>query len=101
MRHLLRLIICVFFAATAILSFKHFVEQSQIIEKIRQGQEILRQINNEVDDIKNAVEKSGLIPKAKKDFSHFVSVMSDLIGYIKTGESAYTSGFDAIRGEEK
>ena len=98
MRHFIRPIICVMFAVTSLISLKHFVEQSQIFERIREGQEVFEQVNDDVEDIKNYAEESGLISEAKKDFSSFISLMSDLIGHTELGKKAYSSGFDAIRG---
>ena len=67
MRHFIRSIICVMFAVTSLISLKHFVEQSQIFERIREGQEVFEQVNDDVEDIKNYAEESGLISEAKKD----------------------------------
>lgn len=98
MRHLIRSIIGVMFAVTSLISIKHFVEQAQIFEKIREGQEVLKQVNDDVEDIKKFAEESGMISEAKKDFSYFASIMSDLIEHTEIGRRAHFSGLDAIRG---
>ncbi len=98
MRHLFKPIICVLFVLSSLISIKHFVEQNQIFERIREGQEMLEQINNDVEVIKNFAEESGMISDAKKDFSTFASRMSFFFGHTELGKKIHSAGFDTIRG---
>lgn len=98
MRHFFKPIVSSIFAVTCALSIKHFICQDLVLENIKEAQEEFVQINKDLKGIKGIAEKSGLIDEAKKDISHFVSMVKDLKRYVESGESRYSSGFDAIRG---
>lgn len=100
MRHLLKPIIFSIFAITLVLSAKHFAEQDLVLERTKKGQEKWEQMSKDVEDIKSTMNNSGILYEAKKDFSHFVSMVKDFKKFTRSGESKYSSGFEAIRGTE-
>ena len=98
MKHLIKPIFICAFTISLFLGLKHFAEQDVTFERTPQAQAKWDQIEKDTEDIIDKAEISWLSVEAKKDLNHTVSMITDFLGFRKTGESSFSSGMDAIRG---
>ena len=100
MKHIIKPLILCIIAVSAFFTIQHFKSQELVLETKEQVKEVNPGTEKSIEEDKNEVTNSGLYNDAIESLEHTVSVAKDLVGYTKTGESDYKSGFDAIRGTD-
>ena len=101
MKHLIKPIVIALLVFSAVFGIKSIVNSEMHLRRTPEAQEKWDQMEQDKENIKETVKGNWLFAEAKKDLGHTVRIVKDFLGFRKTGDSAYSSGLDAIRGESE